>query len=157
DIGGFEDAAEQFENIVAEMPDHQRARDDLDRARAQAGVQRQRQLASDLLARARAAFTDQRYALCLDLLKQASELALPDGASEEIAGLRQTALTRQESVRHARTDAEAARAALTTARGEAQEEHAAEHAEALWTEAEAAAARAEANLRREAYADAKQS
>ncbi|HEY3190341.1 MAG TPA: protein kinase [Solirubrobacteraceae bacterium] len=156
DIGGIEDAAEQFESIVAEMPDHQRARDDLDRARAQAGAQRQRQLAADLLARARAALADQRYALCLEVLKQTADLSLPEGASEEIAGLRQTALARQESLRHARTDAETARASLSTARGEAQTEDAAQHAEALWTEAEAAAATAEAALRREAYVDAKQ-
>ncbi len=155
DIGGFEDAAEQFESIVAEMPDYQRARDNLDRARAQAGAQRQRQLAAELLDRARAALADQRYALCLEALKQTAELALPEGASEEIASLRQTALARQESLRHARGEADAAHVALAPARGEAQAEDAAQHAAALWTEAEAAAAAAEADLRREAYVDAK--
>jgi predicted Ser/Thr protein kinase len=156
DTGGYEDAAEQFENIVAEMPDHQRARENLDRARARAGAQRQRQLATELLDKARAALADQRYALCLEILKQAGELSLPDTASEEISSLRATALGRQESLRHARGEADEARARVTAARNEAQAEEAAQHAAALWTEAEAAATAGEADLRREAYVETKE-
>ncbi len=156
DVGGFADAAEQFESIVAEMPDHQRAREHLDRARAQADAQRQRQLATDLLAKARAALDDQQYALCLEILKQVAEVSPADASSEEIVALRQTTLARQERLRHARQQADEAREQMTKARGEAQVEDPAQHAPAVWSEAEAAAAAAEADLRREAYTEAQQ-
>ena len=156
DVGGFADAAEQFESIVAEMPGHQRAREHLDRARAQADAQRQRQLVTDLLTKARAALDDQQYALCLELLKQIADVSPADASSEEIVALRQTTLARQEGLRHARQQADEAHEQMAKAREEAQVEDPAEHAPAVWSEAEATAAAAEADLRREAYTEAKQ-
>src|SRR5438105_2381961 len=127
-----------------------------ERQRVLARLRQQRELATELLDKARAALEDQRYALCLEILTQAAELSAAEGASEEIAALRATALGRQESVRHARADAETTHASVATARGEAQAEDAAQHAAAVWTDAEAAAAAADADLRREAYVEAKQ-
>jgi predicted Ser/Thr protein kinase len=156
DVGGFEDAAEQFESIVAEMPDHQRARENLDRARAEADAQRQRELATDLLQKARTALDGQRYALCLEILEQAADLSPAERLTEEIAALRQTVLERQEALRQGRQEADEAHAQMAKARGDAQAEDVAQHAPGPWNEAEASAATAQADLRREAYAEAKQ-
>ena len=155
----FEDAVEQFETILRDMPEHQPAREGLARARAAAEANRQRDRITDLLQKARAALDNRRYALGLEILKQATSIPLPADATEAITALREAAeagLLEQQALRLVRQQADEAHAQMAQARIDAQGEEAAGHAPSVWNEAETTAAAAEADLRREAYAEAKQ-
>ena len=157
--GRFEDAVQQLEAVLTEMPVHGVARDTLARARAEAEANRQRELVADVLARARSALDERHYALCLEILKQAAAMTLPADATETMGALRvaaETGLAQEEALRVARQKADDAHQHMAQARADAEAEDAAQHAPAAWREAEAASAAAEAALRREAYADAKQ-
>jgi hypothetical protein len=95
----------EFEVIVADMPEHSRAIEGLERARARVEEERRRQLAAQLLQDAREALGDGGYTLCLEILKQAEEISPPADAVRDIAALRETAeagLAAREAARRAR-------------------------------------------------------
>jgi len=155
----FEDAAEQFETILTDLPEHRLAREGLARARAEAEAVRQRELAIDILDKARAALDDRRYALCLEMLKPARSFRLPTEATDAITALREAAeagLAEEQTLRIARQKADNARVRAAQARAEAQAEEAAHHASDVWSNAETTVAAAEVHLRREVYAEAAQ-
>ena len=89
--GQFAEAVGEFEAILAEMPEHARARDGLEQARAQVEVQRRRQLAAELAQDARAALDDRKSDPCLEILGGRSRSLVPPEAVEEMAGLRAAA------------------------------------------------------------------
>src|SRR5205823_55044 len=154
DARRFEDAAEHFGAILEEVPEHRRAGEGLTRARAEAEADRQRERVTDIVERARAALDDHRYALCLETLREASELSAPPDASDAIRALREaaeTGLVEEEARRVARQQAEEARVQMASARADAQAEDAARLAPGIWNDAEAASAAAEADLRQETY------
>ncbi len=157
--GRFEDAVEQLEAVLTEMPEHAVARETLARARTEAAANRQRELVIDMLTRARSAVDNRSYALCLEILKQTAEMALPADAVDKITAIRAAAeagVVQEEAERLARQRADEASAQMAKARSDAEAEDAAQHAAGIWNEAEAASAAAEADLRRQAYAEAKQ-
>ena len=87
--GQSAEAVGEFETILAEMPEHARALDGLEQARAQVEVQRRRQLAAKLAQDARAALDEGNLTLCLEILEQAAQIPPPAEAVEEIASLRE--------------------------------------------------------------------
>ena len=156
--GRFEEAVQQLESIVTDMPEHRVAHDALTRARAEAEASRQRELVTEMLTKARSALDQHQYALCLEIVKQAAA-ALPADAMETIGAIRAAAeagLAQEEALRVARQKADEAHHHMAQARADAEAEEAAQHAPAVWREAEAGSAAAEAALRREAYDEAKQ-
>src|SRR6266852_1421752 len=87
----FADAAQEFEAIITDMPEHARAQEELRQARAQAEEQRRQQLAAQLLHEARTALDEGGYALGLEILNQAAAIPSPAALVQELASLRQTA------------------------------------------------------------------
>jgi hypothetical protein len=152
--GQFADAVEEFEAIVADMPEHARALDRLAQARAQVEAERRQQLTAKLTQEARSALEAGEYTLCLEILKQAAEIPRAADVVQEIASLRETAesaLAARETSRRARQQAEDARARMAEARRTAQEQADSRYAPALWNDAEGKGAEAEAALAREAW------
>ena len=157
DAGQFADAIVELEAVVAEMPNHARALERLERARAELEAQRRRQLTAHLLRDARAALLENGYALCLELLKQATDISPPADAVADIAALRATAeagLAAQEAARRARQEAESAREQMVQAQDAALAGAAPADAPGPWDLARAAGARADAAFVRQAYAEA---
>ena len=132
--GQVPDAVEEFEAILAEMPEHARALDGLERARAQIEMQRRRQLAAELAQDARAALDEGRLTLCVEILERAAQIPPPAEAVAEIASLRaavEAAVAAREGVRRARQEAEGARANMEQARRAAQSRVGPQYAPAL--------------------------
>ena len=158
EAGQFAAAVAELEAIVADVPEHMHALERLGRARAQAEAQVRRERVANLLREARTALDGGGYALCVEILDQAAEISVSSDASQEIDSLRQAAraaLAAQEAARLARQQAERAREEMAEARQTAQA-RASRYAPALWNEAEAKAAQAQAAFTREAYAGAEQ-
>ena len=146
EAGQFADAVEEFEAIVAELPEHARAREALEEARVKAEQDRRRQLAVKVVQDARAALAEDACTLCLEILKQAMEIPPPAEVADEIAVLRQSAemrLAALEEVRRARQEAERAREQTARGRERARTAEAARYARELWDAAEAKCAEAE--------------
>jgi hypothetical protein len=105
----FTDAVAEFESVVAEMPDHARALDGLAHARAQAEVQRGRQLGAQLVQEAHTALRDGGRALPpaelaqeIETLRQAAEAGQASQdtgrlrAARERTGARASPVTRSD-------------------------------------------------------------
>jgi hypothetical protein len=156
EAGEYAAAALEFEAVLAEVPEHVRAREGLATAREKADEARRGQLAGLLVEDARAALHEGSPALCLDLLVQAAEVHSPILAEPELAALRaeaEVAVAAEEAARRARTEAEAAREQMAAALASAQV-LAASLAPDLWSEAGAGAAEAQGALDRGAYGEA---
>ena len=152
----FAEAMEEFEGVVAEMPEHARASEALGQARARAEEDRRHQLAVKLVQEARATLAEEAYTLCLEILKQAIEIPPPAEMAEEIAQLRlaaESGLAAQEAARRAR-QVERARDQMIQARLAARAQAAPRYVPALWNDAEVKAAEAQAALERGTYAEA---
>jgi hypothetical protein len=147
----FVDAIMEFEAIVAEMPEHARALDALEKARGRAEEHRRQQHAAELIRNARAALDEGGYALCLEILEQAAEIPPSAEAALEIDRLRQAAgeARLRERVRAEEAGDRAAQGRRTAAAAEAEP-----HAPAIWNEAVAKSAEAQAALAQEQYAKA---
>jgi hypothetical protein len=145
--GQAAEAVREFEGIVAEMPEHARAREALARARAQAEGERRRRRADKLVRDARNAFDEGGYALCVEILEQAGEIPPPPEMMPEIASLRRAAEARLAAQRQEREAAERARGQAIAIRTAAAAAEAAEDARALWEAAEAKLSEGEAALR----------
>src|SRR5262249_14962490 len=155
--GEFAKAVDEFEAIVAEMPQHGRALDGLSQARAQADAQRTRKLAAGLVHDARAALAEGRHATCLELLQQIAALPPPEEVIPEIASLRQAAeaaLAAQQAAQRAQQQAESARDQMVQARSTAQAQAAAQYAPDLWNDAEGMSSNAQAAFERQAHGEA---
>ena len=150
--GEFTEAIAELETIVAEMPEHARAVEDLGQARAQSDIGRREQLAVQLLQDARATLRHRGYALCLEILKQADDVAPPDRVTQEIASLRQIAV----EALSAQMLAEQAKERMAAARSSAEGKAAPLYAPVHWREAEAKAAEADAASTRGSYEEAGQ-
>jgi formylglycine-generating enzyme len=132
--------------VVAEMPEHRRAKGLLEAANAALRVaERQRRQAADLVARAQEALSASGYTLCLTIVSHLVTLTVPTDLSREIASLRERAerlRANEESISRAQREAEAARDRMAAARRGAHAWVAARHAGAHWTQAESLAAKA---------------
>jgi predicted Ser/Thr protein kinase len=92
--GRFEEAAEEFGVVLSAAPDHARAREGMELARAGSEREHRRQLATRLLEDARAALAEGSFAFCLEVLKQVEEIPAPDELSVLIRSLRVRAESR---------------------------------------------------------------
>ena len=158
--GQLAEAVGEFEAILAEMPEHARALDGLEQARAQVELQRRRQLAAKLGQDARAALDEGSLTLCLEILEEAAQITPPAEAVQGIASLREVAeaaVAAREAVRRAQQEAEGAGAHMEQVRRAAQCRAGPQYAPSLWREAEAKSTEAATALVREAYVEARQS
>src|SRR6266705_3086301 len=108
------------------------------------------QVAAELIRSARAALDEGGYARCLEILKQAAEIPPTAEAAREIDRLRQAA---GEARLRERTRADEARDRAAQGQRSAAAADAERHAPALWNEASARSAEAQAALAREQYAE----
>jgi predicted Ser/Thr protein kinase len=92
--GRFEEAADEFGVVLSAAPDHARAREGMELARAGSEREHRRQLATRLLEDARAALAEGSFAFCLEVLKQVEEIPAPDELSVLIRSLRVRAESR---------------------------------------------------------------
>jgi len=143
----FAEAAAEFEAIVADMPEHARAREELAKARAQAEGERRQRLAARLVQDARGALDEGDYTLCLEILSQADEVPPPLEVVPEIASLRVAAEAGLATQRQEREAAEQAGERATARRAQAASAEAAEHARELWEVAEGKFSEGQAALR----------
>ena len=121
--GQFAEAVGAFEAVIAKMPQHRRALDGLEQARADVELQRRWQLAAELARDARAALDDGKVTRCLEILEQAAEIPGPAGRVEEMASLRraaEAAVAARLALGRARQEAEDARGRREQARRAAQ-------------------------------------
>jgi serine/threonine protein kinase len=154
--GRFDDAIQQLEPLVVQMPGVRRASDALARARVGADAVRLRERATELAAKALAALNERRYAQGADLIKEALELPPPADLAKDLESLRARALAEQETQRRQWQEAEDAAARTTAARVSAEAEDAPRYAAQPWQEAQALLGAAEAGLRRGAYVEARE-
>jgi hypothetical protein len=157
--GQFGEAVGAFEAVVAEMPQHGRALDGLEQARAHVERQRRWQLAAKLAQDARAALDDGSLTRCLEILERAAEIPAPAGTVEEIGSLRraaEAAVAARLALGRARQEAEDARGRREQARRAARSQARPQDAPAPWNEAEVKSTEAAAALAREAYGEARE-
>jgi hypothetical protein len=155
----------RIQEVLEVAPDDETARDlrvraATGKAEAEAEAERRRQLTAQLVQEARVKLDERRFALCLELLKQAVSVPAPPEAVASIDSLRvsaETAWAAEEAVRRARQQAERARWDVAQGRDVAEAERAAEYAPALWEAATAQVAEAEGAFGRQAYANAARS
>jgi formylglycine-generating enzyme required for sulfatase activity len=151
------DALADLERIVAEMPDHAKARDVLAAARVDAETGRQHQRVARLVEEAGAALHNGGYALCIAMLEQAAQGPASADTTRQIASLRETAeaeLAAQETLRRAHQLAEGARDQTGRARRAALAWAAPQRAPEIWNDAEAQSSAADDLFGCEAYPEA---
>ena len=160
--GCLDEAIAEFEAVLAAIPDHARAAEQLDDARRQAAALRQRDLLRRRLEDARAAFQRGSFAVSLQGLEDIAEAASSAGLAGEVAELREATeaalsaklAAHREEVRRQRRRAEEAQAAAIAGRAQAGLVEADRRAEPLWRAGDEKAGEAQALLGPEEYARA---
>jgi len=110
--------------------------------------------ARDHLERARAALAGNDYPLCLDILKDAEKIPLPDTERAAFARLRDETETVVRNERRSRKPAQQARMEMDRARDEAEVAGAASVAAGTWAQAEAKSAAGSRAFQRESFSEA---
>jgi predicted Ser/Thr protein kinase len=162
ELGHWDASLARVAEVLEAAPDDAAARAVAERAevakaQAEAEAERRQQLTAQLVHEANAALNERRFALCLEILKQAVSVPAPLDMQPAIVSLRVKAEAESaaaEAEQRARQQAERARWDLAQVRLAAQAARAAEYVPAAWESATNEADGAEEAFRRRVYPNA---